>query len=269
MILNVDLVDACAAAFIGEFGIDCRNRLPEVASAIGIEIVEQDAESYEGALLRVTGSHLGTIVLSTRISEPTRRLFTLCHEIGHYILPNQQAALQPCRTKDIESWGATVPETEANRFAAEVLMPRAEIAPFLAAVPSFNTIRTVANQCGVSLTAAAYRLVEMTSHRAAVVWSSDGKVEWYKRSEEFGRAIRKEDLDPRTYAADWFRDRALSETAESVPASAWLYEGNLAEDALVVEHSVALLSYRAVLSLIVIPTRIERHTEYDDSWEED
>ena len=72
-------------------------------------------------------------------------------------------------------------------------------------------------QYSVSLTAAAYRLVELTSHRAAIVWSTDGTVIWDKSSDEFDRAIPKEALDPRTYAADWSKGRGLDDRPEEVP----------------------------------------------------
>jgi hypothetical protein len=59
---------------------------------------------------------------------PGRRRFTIAHEIGHWIL---HAAAAPtaqtrwCRTEDVsESRTSSDVESEANRFAAALLMPR-------------------------------------------------------------------------------------------------------------------------------------------------
>ena len=265
---NIDLAEACGKAFVAEFGADCGTRLRTIAPEIGLEVVDVDANSYEGALLRLSGACFGTIVLNSRIREETRRLFTLGHEIGHYLLPNQQDTLHPCQTVDIENWGGRTAESEANRFAAEILMPNTELAGFLKVHPTFEAVRSLAAQCAVSLTAAAYRLVELTSHRAAIVWSTDGTVVWNKSSDEFDRAIPREALDSRTYAADWFKGTDLDDRPKEVPATAWLYEGNLREGATVLEHSVAIPYYGSVLSLIVIPERIEQNTEFDDEYDD-
>ncbi len=269
---NIRLVDACAQAFLEKFGEDCRHRLPEIASELGLEIEEVEADSYDGALLRLPGAHIGTIVINSRIRSAARRRFTLCHELAHYILPNQSDLASPCVADYIERWRnseSQAAETEANRFAAEILMPLSHIAEHLAASPSFQAIRSIADACAVSLTAAAFRLAEFTSHRVAIVWSRDGKVMWYSSSTEFRRAVLRGALDERTYAHDVFRGEQVPDRFEQVPATAWLYETNLRGGATILEHSVRLPSYDAALSLLMIPDQIELRTEYEDSQADD
>jgi Zn-dependent peptidase ImmA (M78 family) len=73
----------------------------------------------------------GYIVLSESVRQKTRQRFTLAHEIGHYLLPDQQDLSQPCGKAQIESWdeGLGKAERDANQFAAEILMPRSVILP--------------------------------------------------------------------------------------------------------------------------------------------
>jgi len=259
-----DPVVVAARAFLKRFGEDCGKRLQEILPDIGLRLHYRDATSYEGALLRMKGVPRGYIVLSRRVRENTRRRFTMAHEIGHYLLPDQQDLSQPCGKAQIESWDDTLakPERDANQFAAEILMPRSVMLPHLSESPRFSQVEQIARACETSLTASAYRLAELSSFRVAMVWSQDRRVRWYKASDEFVRWVRKGHLDPNSFAFDAFEGKAVPSSFESVPASAWLFEKGLKSDARILEHSIPLPGYEAVLSLLLIPEPIE---EWDDS----
>ena len=173
------------------------------------------------ALLRFKGIPRGYIVLSTHVRENSRRRFTLAHEVGHYVLPDQQELCQPCTKMQIESWedDLSKPEIAANRFSAEILMPRSLVR--LEDMPTFESIkgispsmRYVTNGLGIS---SRRTLV----FRVAAVWSQGGRVRWYKGSEEFYRWVRKGPLDPASFAYDAFQGLSVPNSLESVPASAW------------------------------------------------
>lgn len=264
--MGSDLVVVTAQAFLEEFGLDCGARLEEVASRLGLRIQEVAVTSFEGALLRVIGRPVGTIAIRKDIPEAGRKRFTLAHELGHYLLPNQQAiAASPCGPSTIETWDRSVNsnEIDANRFAAEVLMPRPLIREMLRREPSLEVARTIASRFDTSLTAATFRLVELSSYRTALVMSDARTVRWYRASDEFARAVRTGPLDRRTLAHDLFVGGTVSD-AGTVSADAWLYEQNLVEGARVWEHSVYLRSYNAVLTLLEIRDRIEKQSEYDE-----
>jgi Zn-dependent peptidase ImmA (M78 family) len=182
---DLDLVTLVGEAFLRRFGLDSRERLAEIAEEVGIEVLYRPAESYDGALLRIRDAQRGYIVINSRIREESRKRFTLAHEIGHFVLPGKQ--------QRIENWDADLyrPELEANRFAAEILMPRRLMAEFVESEPSLESIRSIAQLCGTSLTASAVRLITLTPHRAAVVWSQNQKILWSKLSDGFVRWIRK------------------------------------------------------------------------------
>ena len=261
-----DLVLVTARAFLEEFGLDCGTRLEELALQLGLRVEEVAATGFDGALVRVVGSPIGTVAIRRDIPELGRKRFTLAHELGHYILPDQQADVaSPCRSSDIESWDRSLSsfEIDANRFAAEVLMPRPLLSDALRSQPSLEIARGIANRFQTSLTAATFRLVELSSHRVAMVMSREGAARWYRASEEFGRAVRRGSLDKRTLAHDLVVGGASGESAR-VAADAWLFEQNLREGAFIWEHSVLLGSYGLLLTLLELRERVEMWTDYDE-----
>jgi Zn-dependent peptidase ImmA (M78 family) len=259
-----DTVQLLSQSFLKRFGTDCGNRLPEVVREIGLEVVYRKASSYEGALLRIKGVPRGYVVLNSGIREESRKRFTLAHECGHFVLPDQQELSSPCSKEKIENWSEELyrPELEANRFAAEILMPRELVSAYLRVEPIMDSVKSISAAARTSLTASAFRLINLTSFRAAVVWSSNNRVIWSKSSEEFVRWIPKSELSDATFAADCFRHRSVPDRLEPVPASAWLFEKGLREDARIWEHSIPLPNYGAVISLLVMREPVEAR---DDS----
>jgi Zn-dependent peptidase ImmA (M78 family) len=264
-----DPVSVVSESFLSRFGNDCGRRLPEVVAKIGLELIFRKAESYEGALLRIKNVPRGLIVINSDIKEESRKRFTIAHECGHFLLPGQQDLSTPCSKERIENWSEKLnrSELDANRFAAEVLMPKDLISTCLQIEPKMDSVQSIASICGTSLTASGFRLIELTSFRAAIVWSQTNTVIWYKSSPEFGRWIRRGELREETFAFDCFRGLRTPQKLESVPATAWLFEKGLKDGARIWEHSVLLPNYAAVLSLLVMRESVEGH-EYLSEEEE-
>lgn len=255
-----DPVLIVSQSLLSRFGNDCGKRLPQVLTEIGLELIFLEADSYEGALLRIKGVPRGFVVVNSKIQEESRKRFTIAHECGHFLLPAQQDLSAPCSKNAIENWDEELhrPELDANRFAAEILMPRDFVAPHLKVEPSLDSMKSIAEICSTSLTASGFRLIELTSFPAAIVWSQNNRVRWYKASAEFVRWVRKGELDGATFAADCFKGRNVPQKLESVAASAWLFERGLKSEARIWEHSVSLPNYGAVLSLLVMREPVEQ-----------
>jgi IrrE N-terminal-like domain len=261
----IDAVTAVARGFLARFGEDCGLNLRDVAAEIGLSVEEVEADSFEGALLRISGMPRGTVVLNKNIREDGRKLFTLAHEIGHYLLPDQQERAGPCSRSEIAQWSSKLPlpELQANRFAGEVLMPERRIADALKKEPQFGFVEQIAAECQTTLTAALYRYVELSTFRIAMVWSTKGRSIWYKASEEFGRAVELGELNIETYAHDCFQSQSVPAQLEPVSAKAWLYDSNLREGAKILEQSVYLPFYMSTLSLLYLNERVERRDDSD------
>lgn len=231
-----------------------------IAHGLGLGIEEGDVTGFDGALVRVKGAASGIIALRKSIREAGRKNFTIAHEIAHFVLPNHDES-SVCRSSQIETWSNALAarELEANEFAAELLFPEPVVRTTIGSPePTLAVARSLSQVFSASLTASAYRFVELTSFRSAVVWSSRGRVIWFKPSTEFGQWVKLRDsVDPRTLAFDCFENKAVPSRPEAVPADAWLNGSNLRTNAMIFEESCSMPFYDAVLTLLWIRDAIE------------
>lgn len=98
-----------------------------LANSLGIEVKKtSSADDISGFLLRREGVH--PVIGINILHHPNRQRFTIGHELGHYVL-NHKGELHVDRNmvrllRDATSSTGEIPEEiEANRFAAELLMP--------------------------------------------------------------------------------------------------------------------------------------------------
>lgn len=88
----------------------------------------------------------------------TRRRFTVAHELGHYFLHHDDG--QELNYLDLRSTKSTIEETEANRFAAELLMPEEQVRNEYSNL-LFPTVDALARKFQVSKQAMKYRLLNL------------------------------------------------------------------------------------------------------------
>ena len=119
-----------ARQYRGELGLEpdepleCLLTVVEQRAGIPVAVVEI-AEGFAGAYLRAGG---GATIFVHAPDWPTRKRFSLAHELGHHRLGHQPV---------IDTWEAMYSfdrppeETQANAFAAEFVAPRAGIERWL------------------------------------------------------------------------------------------------------------------------------------------
>jgi Zn-dependent peptidase ImmA (M78 family) len=91
------------------------------------------------------------------VSEPpVRQRFTVAHELGHFALGHEDA---PRDAGNFQSSG-DVRERQANKFAAELLMPASLVTHYYQNGVA-NSIEALANIFGVSKDAMGYRLINL------------------------------------------------------------------------------------------------------------
>jgi Zn-dependent peptidase ImmA (M78 family) len=120
---------------------------------LGLQVLEAlDLQDISGALYPATRE----IVVNSGEAE-TRRRFTLAHELGHWVCHCLDGHDDPvfCRHQDIGSSADRSLEREANVFAAELVMPEAEVR---AAFAEQGGIKELATTFGVSPLAMQWRL---------------------------------------------------------------------------------------------------------------
>jgi hypothetical protein len=107
--------------------------LAELSRHLGLNVLESDlGPNISGMLIRndsfegITPSASGWSVVVNAKEGERRKRFTVAHEIGHFMLHRNLRELQDGILEDdtfYRSELGNVRETEANRFAADLLMP--------------------------------------------------------------------------------------------------------------------------------------------------
>jgi Zn-dependent peptidase ImmA (M78 family) len=236
--------------------LDIRGKpdLVVVAERIGLRIVEVEAEAFDGSLVRALDGPKGIVAINQSIREPSRKRFSIGHEIGHYLIPGHRNLENVCAGGVIESWqkGLSKPELEANEFAVELLLPGRYVRDSLQLNdPSLSTIARVATQFETSLTATTLRFVDLTNLACVAVWSEKRSVRWYRRSSTFPFYLSKDSLpSDESFAGRLFEGRAAPDDFAEVPARAWLDWRDADKVVRVLEHSIRLPTYDAVLTLL-------------------
>lgn len=239
------------------------------AERLGLDVSECDVSGFDGALVRVVGVPLGTILVKQTMRETGRKNFTIAHEIGHFVMPHHGSVGAVCRSEEVESWSKSLAdeEREANVFAGEFLIPESFVKNRVCqTAPSFDSIRWMADTFSASFTASGYRLMDLTTFRAAIVWSTDGHIRWFKPSGEFrGFVPVHERIQEGTLAYNCFQGQRAPDSYERVPADLWLRVGRIQPDATVLEHSVFLPNYRSVLTLLYLDEPVEYSEESEEA----
>lgn len=165
----------------------------------------------------------GVIRVKSTIKDPGRIRFIVAHELGHYHLHKAKSHL--ASAKEFTFWRKGSRESEANWFAAELLMPERMLVPRLKRkVPCKDSFSKLQEDFRTSLLASCFQGVSLTNEPAALVFTSEGKVMWSVQSRTFGFAIRRERVHSYTAAAELQRRNQEKDSGGpvDVPAGAWL-----------------------------------------------
>lgn len=241
----------CAKALLHRFGARAPQHVvvEAFAARLGVEIIEAPLEGATAQLVR-TGAR-AMIIVAERVTDPAARRFSIAHELGHLLLEHPSHDPQHLCAPHGQ---ARDHETEANAFAAELLMPSqmlqrdCEVSPVDLAVP-----RRIARDYNVSILASARRFTELASERCAAVFSANREVKWFAPSATFTRDIaRGKRLDSSSLAADYFTKGTIADEPQPVPADAW-FETSAEVD--IVEHSIFSRELGTVLTMLWVPER--------------
>jgi Zn-dependent peptidase ImmA (M78 family) len=96
----------------------------DIVKQLGVDLTY---EAYDGDVSGMIYRYDDQAVIGVNSTHPpTRQRFTLAHEIGHYVLHegNQLFVDRFVTRVNWRNGESNIEETEANQFAAELLMPR-------------------------------------------------------------------------------------------------------------------------------------------------
>lgn len=223
----------------------------DLAYARGLLVQERPIRGAEGRLLR--GRRRGIATVDATIAQPGKKRFVIAHELGHFEL-HQDDEIFVCDEAAFLDWHRHRPqETEANVFAAELLMPATIFQRDARERPiSFDALKDLADNYCVTLTAAAFRYATLDVVPCSIVFSQRGNIVWYICSDSFPYRYvsRGHPVHPHSGAGEFFNQGSTSPYPELTPYEAWFTDYDLIPDEMCYEQCLPMPRYEAVLSLI-------------------
>jgi Zn-dependent peptidase ImmA (M78 family) len=219
-----------------------------IANHRGLLVQKRPLTQEEGRIVHSGG--VGVITVSERAFKSMKWRWVIGHELGHFHRHPEVDQYALCTATDLNAGQGTGRESEANDFAAELLMPE-----FLFKKrcdrnhPTLKDVRELADEFQTSLTATAMRFVHYAPEPCAVVQSTRGAVDWCAWSESFRLGIRKgARLNSRTYAGDLFSGKVVGDYSQQVNGDAWS-DSEWASGIDLFEHSIKVSS-ASVLTML-------------------
>lgn len=245
-----------AKVVLDTFEIEGKPDLSALCRELGLRIKEVDSTGFDGALVCSIGSQKGIIAIRRSIRELPRKRFTVAHEIGHFVIPYHRRIGNVCESRAVERFGNGLrqSEIEANEFAAELLMPSRVVRSRLSLKePRLSEIGQVAHEFETSLTATTYRYLDLTDFACAMVWSEINRAVWYHASESFPFRLPCAELPTSaSIAGQLFARRSVGSGSHAIAPILWLRSRDAECVQIMIEDSVHMPSYGAVLSLLWI-----------------
>jgi IrrE N-terminal-like domain len=185
-------------------------------------------EPLSGCEANIIGVNDRAVITVNSTSLAGRQRFSAGHELGHWMRDRGQSAFG-CSDRQMHSeWTANNPETRANRFASDLLLPVSMFAPLAMGKPiTGDTVKTLAATFNMSRTATAMRLVEHGSFPAIAAYFEGGQKKWSisKRKEVPAYLKLPEFPGPQTVTATMFEEPTLSDDSDDVRADHWFSAG--------------------------------------------
>jgi hypothetical protein len=227
----------------------------EIALALDIvEIRHEPLAGVEGSLITDAERSSGDILLNSR-SGRSRQRYSLAHELGHFLCQWHRQIGEGgfyCTREDMAAWVGRgrhgQQESEANRFAIELLAPARFFVPYCKRLPDLQHVLDLSQALEVSKAATARRYISLHRDCLAVAFARDGRLFYADCSDDFPRiALKSGERLP--LLPDTNHSSPLSDVVEA-DAEAWLdrrINGELATQVLAQEggHAIVLLSFSA------------------------
>lgn len=176
--------------------------LEAIAWHLGAHVKVCDLDGCEA---RIIGHRDRAIIRVDRRASYRRQRFSIGHELGHW--RHHRGKMLVCRHEDIGNRkpGAPPIERQADRYAADLLLPRYLFEPLARQHDrlTVKAVRELADTFDTSLTATAIRLVESRHSPAMLICHGPEGRKWFTRSPDVPeRWFPQEHLDSESFAFD-------------------------------------------------------------------
>lgn len=169
--------------------------IEEVCRRLDIEGIEDKSVSSFAAMLLMHPDKAWGSIVAAQGTPPRRRRFSIGHELGHFLLLSHRprdGAQFACSHADLrlentrEANRAKKMEAEANRFAAQLLMPPARIrANLRTRRPDLAEVLRLADKFNISKAAMARSYVDAHRESLALIVVREGRIEQAHRPGDF------------------------------------------------------------------------------------
>ena len=222
--------------------------------------------SLSGCAARIMGYKDRAIITIDADTIRPRQRFSAGHELGHWMRDKGKVTFQ-CKSKEfVREWSSENPETRANRFASDLLLPPKMFRARQTRMPvTFESVHLLAKAFCTSLPATAIRLVEYGDLPAILVCNGPEKLEWFVPSSEVrGKVFLEKRPGRGSIAEELLRGQTSAASAREVCSAAWLNDRNavnywLHEDSLMTTDGsvLSLLWWKNESQLIEIDNALE------------
>lgn len=212
----------------------------------------------DARLVTSRGHKRGIASINSTIPEHGRKRFALAHELGHFELHRHHTPDWNCTERDFLRFGETqVQETEANVFAAELLMPEKLFRKdCIGMTPGFQCITKLAEVFTTSISSTVYRYVEIGNHPCALVCCRAGRIAWFRLSSDYRHRVQPVGTILHQNTAVWEflnSGKRPPEKQELTLPEYWLQAGTFDSRTELYVHCLAMPRYDTIMVLLWEP----------------
>jgi hypothetical protein len=226
--------------------------LEAIAWTLGAAVKYRPLEKCEATIV---GSSRRAIITVNSNAIPTRRRFSIAHEIGHWCL--HRGRLLFCGEEDIgnPAHDPLNSENQADQFASDLILPGFMFKPRIAKIrrPTLPAVREIADEFNVSDTAALLKLVDSDQFPILAVCHNKERRRWFQRAPMIpGWWFPRDELDNDSFAFEMlFGGANESSYPQKVGADAWFdFRG---VNRFEIQEQSFLLPNDEVLTLLILP----------------
>jgi hypothetical protein len=205
----------------------------------------------------IVGSKTRAVITVNSNSIPTRRRFSVAHEIGHWHF--HKGRVLYCGPTDVGNPGnldALDPERQADDFASDLILPNYLFRPLALKLkkPSLALIRDMADIFQASTTATLLKLVQSNLYPLVVVCHTKKQRRWFRRAAMLGDWwFPRDELDPDSFAFDMlYKGAKENASPRKIGAGAWFEFRNV--DRFEIFEQSFLLPNEEILTILTLPS---------------
>jgi len=226
--------------------------LEAIAWTLGAAVNYRPLDKCEAMI--VGGDRRAIITVNSK-AIPSRRRFSIAHEIGHW--HHHRGRVLFCGARDIDNPAddALHPEKQADQFASDLILPTFMVKPCVVKMKRLTlaAVREIAEEFRASDTATLLKIVDLDRFPILVVCHSKERRRWFRRAPMIpGWWFPRPELDHESFAFDLlFGGAAESPYPRKIGADAWFEFRGV--DRFEVQEQSFRLPNEEVLTLLIIP----------------